>query len=337
MDESLFEGPALPEPIPASMAGSAAWYEPLAVEPRLPPMRHLRGYAPFLEYLSMLWVDPGTMARDPLALTGLLCEHHRALAAHPGLVEAAAVFLGNALVAARADAEWRGPDEVAGPRDRISPLAIVSRIGAAPQERLDELHGMLLAWTTAAYSEPLAVAEPTPPAPLFPYVRPPITGPAIVPALTVAAKGLAAHLLRNYAVATHAGLPVGLPLRPNPLWTVRLLPATEDAAPLTLAAYDDGVHVVAGVLHTPKFPESNQFEADLRPRADGPCRRRGQIRRAHARARAGLVRAIARLPDGSRKASGAGRLGAFGPAVLDAARTRLKGLPNNWQPWPLRQ
>lgn len=336
MDEDLFDGPAHVLHTPPSMfARNAALYTRRAEGPEPAPVRHRAGYAPFAEFLASVGIDPRTTARDLLALFGHLRAHHHEIVAQPGLAEAAAVFFGNVLVAVRRDARWRG-DRVDGPRQAIPPLKVLQRLGEARDQDLSQFTDLITVWSTAVYPQPLEIPHPAPPAPHIAYARPAVVRLTVPEALGAVVRGLAAHARRNYAVTARDGLPAGSRLRPGAVWAVRLEPVAEDAAPLTLAAYPDGVALEAGALFSRDFPQRNSLEADLTALEQTVLAViGGWFAERMADPDPDWYEHALAFPDGSANGKGGGQMAGLGAERLDAARARLAALPHGWQPWPL--
>lgn len=336
MDEDLFDGPAhvLHTP-PSQFARNAAVYTRRAEGPDPAPVRHRAGYALFAEFLASRGIDPRTTARDPLALLAHLRAHHREIMARPELAEAAAVFFGNVLVAVRPDALWAG-DEVQGPRLSVPPMRALESLGDATDEQVAGFAETLRSWSTAVYPEPLEVPRPAPPAPSIAYARPAVVRLTAPQALAAVARGLAAHVRRNYAVAAVDGPAVGRRPRGSALWTARLVPVPPDAAPLALTAYSDGVALEAGALYAHEFPERNSLEADLDALEQTVLAIvSGWFAERLADPDPDWYEHAIAFPSGRESRAGGGQVTALGAERLGAARARLAALPNGWQPWPL--
>lgn len=363
MDEDLFEGPAHPLYVPPSLfARNAAVYTRRAEGPKPAPVRHRAGYAQYAEFLASRGIDPRTTARDPVALVEQLRTHHHEIMEGPGLAEAAAVFLGNALTALRADASWVG-DVVRGPRQRITPLTLLARLGEATPEQMGQLSELVRTWGTAVYPEPLEFPEPVARSLAHPYARPGGAKPGGAASLEQVALALLAHLQDNYRIAIRSGAPPSVPTGEyldGGGWAVTVEPASPDAAPLVIAASPvRGVMVRAGVLTGYRFPAmpKDVFEEHRRHAnpaaevvwpADDDLRGLEQTVLAVAEGRF-AERFPGPEPDwfehalafgngaGSMRKRGGGLHTAQGAEVLNAARTRLAGLPHGWQPWPLAE
>lgn len=336
MDEDLFAGPALDVTAEPAVPRRSAPYTPLTAAPEPAPVRHRAGYAPFAAFLVSAGIDPRTTAGDPAALMAHLRAHHREITAAPELAQAAAVFLGNALVAVRSDAAWHG-DEVRGPRISIPPRTAFERLGEATDSQLRLFDDLLHIWSTAVYPPPLEIPRPTPPEPADAYRSPDVAGSAVPDALHTVARALAAHLVRNYAVAAVPGtLPAGRPRRADDVWTVRLEPDSPDAAPLVLTAHREGVSVEAGVLYARDFPRRNSIDSDLHALEQTVLAVvGGRFAERLADPDPGWYDHAMAFPDGSEWGSGGSQMTAHGGERLEAARSRLAALPRGWQPWPL--
>ncbi|MXS74588.1 hypothetical protein FDM98_07930 [Microbacterium sp. TL13] len=87
------------------IARGVAEYE--LVEPSDRPVRHLAGYEPFIALLNRRQIDAMELSGDPLRLVGVISQLAPDIGSSTEVRHAAALFFGNALVAARADAGWR--------------------------------------------------------------------------------------------------------------------------------------------------------------------------------------------------------------------------------------
>ncbi|WP_069386861.1 DUF6226 family protein [Cellulosimicrobium cellulans] len=177
------------------------------------------------------------------------------------------------------------------------------------------------------------------------------------------ADALVAHLVATYDVAVETadlrGLDVSAHMAQAPAHPVlrgvrrvdddavratRLVPAVDDAAPLTLVVTDyPGVHVHAGALHEETFPacgcdacddtaeaQAEQLEHLVLAVAAG--RFAEGVRRAWDDPRTAWVRYVSWSDDDSRAGEGRRRRRGLKPA-----RRRLAALPNGrWSPWPTR-
>lgn len=360
MEEDLFEGPARALPPSAPTARRAAAYTSRPEGPLAAPVRHRAGYAPFVGFLASRGIDPRTTARDPVALVGQLRRHYHEMMERPGLAEAAAVFLGNALTALRADACWVG-DVVRGPRQRITPLTLLTRLGDATPEQVEQLSELVHTWGAAVYAEPLEFPEPVSRTLPHPYARPAGAEPGDAGSLEQIALALLTHLQANYRVAVRNGAPPSLPTGDyleGGGWAVTVEPGSPDAAPLTFVVSPvRGVAVRAGALTGFRFPAMPRdvFEEHHRLRnpageviwpTDADLRDLEQTVLAVAEGRF-AERFPGPEPDwfehvlayedgaGSTRKRGGGLHTADGAKILDAARTRVAGLEHGWQPWPL--
>ena len=125
---------------------------------------------------------------------------------------------------------------------------------------------------------------------------------------------------------------------------VRLTPLDDTAAPLTFAFTSfPGVVMHAGMLHDFIYPscgcdacdetaitQVEELEQLVLGVAAG-CYRERYPAGSHRQAQYALTN-----PSGSGSSSGDGGVESIDPGRLAAAAQRLQGLPNGWQPWPLR-
>jgi hypothetical protein len=70
------------------------------------PVRHASGYEPFAAFATAAGADVAALATD-LAALGAFAHAHREALTDPALAEAAALFLGNVLIAVHPRASWR--------------------------------------------------------------------------------------------------------------------------------------------------------------------------------------------------------------------------------------
>ena len=114
--EDLFEGPptGLPAPMPR---GSALYRE----GPGPAVVRHVGGYAPFVEFCAAQGVRADELATDPERLIWFLRTVGSELAEDSRLSAAAAVFAGNTIARLRPDAQWtayEGASPTVGNREK---------------------------------------------------------------------------------------------------------------------------------------------------------------------------------------------------------------------------
>lgn len=170
--EDMFEGPpaALPEPMPR---GTALYREggPAVV-------RHLGGYAQFLDFCAAQGVRAEELAADPERLIWFLRTAGTELAASSTLQAAAAVFAGNTIAGLRPDAEWtayEGAPSTVGNRDkRFEVDRLLEALRSADDDAVRGLVAVLSDWAQEEPDGPPVQAPlPVPPAQGQPrYVRP---------------------------------------------------------------------------------------------------------------------------------------------------------------------
>ncbi|KUM38129.1 hypothetical protein [Arthrobacter sp. EPSL27] len=129
--EDVFEGEpgGLPEPMPR---GRALYRE---AEAPTSAVRHVGGYAPFVDFCEAHGVRAGDLASDPERLISFLHEHGARLAADGALGAAAAVFAGNTIAWLRPDARWtayEGAPPLVGNRERQFETGRLLEACAAP-------------------------------------------------------------------------------------------------------------------------------------------------------------------------------------------------------------
>lgn len=125
---------------------------------------------------------------------------------------------------------------------------------------------------------------------------------------------------------------------------VRIVPHDEQAAPLTIVFTSfPGLMVHAGVLHDFAYPQCGCDACD-----DTALSQVEQLEELvlgvasgnyHERYPVGSKRESQYAltnPDGSGSRSGGSGAETTDPALLDVAEHRLQGVPDGWQPWPLR-
>ncbi|HEX9226234.1 MAG TPA: DUF6226 family protein, partial [Arthrobacter sp.] len=171
--ENLFGGPpaALPEPMPR---GSALYRE----GPGPAVVRHLHGYAPFLDFCAGQGAEAEELAADPQRLIAFLRTYGGELANSSTLSAAAAVFAGNTIARLRPDAEWtayEGAPPTVGNRDKEFEVdRLLEALRGADDEAVQGLVSVLSDWAREEPERPPArPPHPVPPAAGQPrYVRP---------------------------------------------------------------------------------------------------------------------------------------------------------------------
>lgn len=172
--EEVFDGQptGLPEPMPRG----SALYRP---GPGPAVVRHLRGYAPFVDFCAVQGVQAGELAADPERLIWFLRRFGSELANSSTLTAAAAVFAGNTIVRLRPDAEWTAYEgalsSTVGNREkRFEMDRLLEGLRSADDAAVRGLVAALLDWTQEEPHEPPPARPlPVPPAAAQPrYVRP---------------------------------------------------------------------------------------------------------------------------------------------------------------------
>ena len=171
--EDLFEGqPAgMPEPMPRGTALYREGFGPAVV-------RHVAGYAPFVDFCSAQGARAGELAADPEQLIRFLRTAGSRLAQDSTLSAAAAVFPGNTIAALRPDAEWtayEGAPSTVGNRERQYEVSrLLEGLRSADEESVRGLVAAILDWAQEEPDE----SSPPQPLPVAPaagqprYVRP---------------------------------------------------------------------------------------------------------------------------------------------------------------------
>lgn len=172
--EDLFEGQpsGLPEPMPRGRAR----YQPPDGEPA--KIRHLGGYAPFIEFCTGRGVRAEELASDPERLIAFLRTFGSHFENDSTLSAAAAVFAGNAIARLRPDAQWtavEGASATVGNRQRqfdVDRLLVAVR--SADEKSLRGFVSALLDWAREEVdSSPAMQPVPVSPTAGQPrYVRP---------------------------------------------------------------------------------------------------------------------------------------------------------------------
>lgn len=153
--ENLFGGPpaALPEPMPR---GSALYRE----GPGPAVVRHLHGYAPFLDFCAGQGAEAEELAADPQRLIAFLRTYGGELANSSTLSAAAAVFAGNTIARLRPDAEWtayEGALPTVGNRDKEFEVdRLLEALRGADDEAVQGLVSVLSDWAREEPERPPA-------------------------------------------------------------------------------------------------------------------------------------------------------------------------------------
>lgn len=165
-------------PMPDARASAMLTWPP--TEPAAPP-RFVEGFEPFADVARQAGADPVVLAADLDALWGFIAAHADLLTS-PETAEAAARFLGNAIVVAHPAARWRMTSEPeVGTSTRSIPVAgLLRTIVEHPQQR-QPFWEMLASWPQAdrdaaeladlAHEQAGVELVVTP----VPFVRPPFT------------------------------------------------------------------------------------------------------------------------------------------------------------------
>lgn len=171
--EDLFEGPAtaLPVPVPRRVAV----YVP---EEEIPaPVRHVRGYAPFLTFCAAHGTSAAELAADPVRLIAFVRICAPQIVADDALRDAAAVFIGNVIAGLRPDAFWQAYEDVlptVGTREQgFTPGILPGRLPELDDGMVQDFLTLLLDWAQAEEEEDLPQPQPVPsPRGLSRYSRP---------------------------------------------------------------------------------------------------------------------------------------------------------------------
>jgi hypothetical protein len=172
--EDLFEGQpsALPEPMPRGRA----LYKPATGEPA--KVRHVGGYAPFIQFCAARGVRPEELASDPERLVSFLRTFGPLIENDNTLSAAAAIFAGNTIARLRPDAQWtayEGGSPTVGNRHKqfeVDRLLVALR--SADEESVRGLVAVLSDWAREEVDESPAM-RPFPVSPTAEqprYVRP---------------------------------------------------------------------------------------------------------------------------------------------------------------------
>jgi hypothetical protein len=171
--EDVFDGP--PTGLPAPMSRGSALYRP---GPEPAAVRHLGGYAPFLDFCAAQGVQARELAADPERLIWFLRRFGSPIESDNALRAAAAVFAGNTIAALRPDAEWTAyeaaPATVGNREKRFETDRLLEALRIADDAAVRGLVATLLDWAREEPDEP----PPMRPHPMSPaagqlrYVRP---------------------------------------------------------------------------------------------------------------------------------------------------------------------
>ena len=173
--EGLFEGP--PSGLPAAMPRGSALYRE---GPGPAVVRHVGGYAPFVEFCDGHGMRADELAADPEQLIWFLRTAGSEFAGDSTLSAAAAVFAGNTIVRLRPDAQWtayEGASTTVGNREKQFEVdRLLEGLRSADDAAVLGLVAMLSDWAREEPDEPAAMPpRPVPPAAGQPrYVRPPL-------------------------------------------------------------------------------------------------------------------------------------------------------------------
>ena len=172
--EDLFEG--TPGGLPDAVARGRALYR--QAEGPTAAVRHVGGYARFIEFCDRNGVRASELASDPERLIWFLRTHGSQLAGDGALSAAAAVFAGNTIAGLRPDARWtayEGASPTVGNAVRQFEVdRLLGGLRSADDESVQGLVAMLADWAQeeldeAPAAQPIPVA---PPAGQTRYVRP---------------------------------------------------------------------------------------------------------------------------------------------------------------------
>ncbi|CAI3794137.1 DUF6226 family protein [Pseudarthrobacter sp. MM222] len=171
-NEDVFDGQprGLPEPI----SRGRALYRP---EPGPAIVRHLKGYAPFVDFCAAQGVRAGELAADPERLIWFLRRFGSPIADDSALSAAAAVFAGNTIAGLRPDAEWTAyegaPSTVGNREKRFETDRLLEALRIADDAAVRGLVATLLDWAREEPDEAPPMRLPMSPAAGQPrYVRP---------------------------------------------------------------------------------------------------------------------------------------------------------------------
>lgn len=171
----MFEGP--PTGLPAPMSRGSALYRE---GPGPAVVRHVGGYAAFVEFCAAQGVRADELATDPERLIWFLRTVGPRLAEDSRFGAAAAVFAGNTIARLRPDAEWTAYDgtspTVGNRAKRFEVDRLLEGLRSADDAAVRRLVAVLADWAREELEEPAAMPPlPVPPRPGQPrYVRPPL-------------------------------------------------------------------------------------------------------------------------------------------------------------------
>ncbi|MGO4191148.1 DUF6226 family protein [Arthrobacter sp. YAF17] len=172
--EDLFEG--TPGGLPDAVARGRALYR--SAESPTAAVRHVVGYARFIEFCDRNGVRARELASDPARLIWFLRTHGSRLADDGALSAAAAIFAGNTIAGLRPDARWtayEGASPTVGNAVRQFEVdRLLDVLRSADDESIRGLVSMLADWAQEELDEAPA-AQPIPVAPAAGqprYVRP---------------------------------------------------------------------------------------------------------------------------------------------------------------------
>lgn len=291
--EDVFEGPAQAAPEPVARQATIYW----AVDPTTPrgPVRHLTGYAAFVDFSS--GVGARGLSADLAALLNFLREHADAIAADAALGEAAAIYLGNVIASLRADSYWQvfaGAETTVGNESiQFTPMTLIERLHET-ENWAPKMLDLVQNWASEVIAEPLPYPVLQGAAPDAPrYVRPPLVeatyyasdgtvihhgerwsalenGPpensysvtsnlVRFAGIHVVAEALIAYLAREYdvTVTDDPSCTEDLSLAATGATrALRIVPQSDQAASLTFVFTSfPGLMVHAGVLHDFGYPQ----------------------------------------------------------------------------------
>ena len=171
--EDLFDGP--PAEMPAAMPQRTGLYRP---GPGPAAVRHVRGYAPFVDFCAGRGVPAGELAADPERLIRFLRTSGPEIAGDDTLHAAAAIFAGNTIARLRADAQWTAyeaaPPLVGNRNTQFDVGRLIDRLRDADDAAVHGLVTVLLDWAREKPDEPPEILPlPIPPKSGQPrYARP---------------------------------------------------------------------------------------------------------------------------------------------------------------------
>ncbi|KQN84395.1 hypothetical protein ASE96_16475 [Arthrobacter sp. Leaf69] len=173
--EDLFEGPPAGLPAPTSR-GTALYRE----GPGPAVVRHVGGYAAFVDFCAAQGVRADELAADPELLIWFLRTADSQIAEDSRLSAAATVFAGNTLARLRPDAQWTAyegaPPTVGNRAKQFEVDRLLEGLRSADDAAVRGLISLLSDWAQEEPDEPAAMPpRPVPAATGQPrYVRPPL-------------------------------------------------------------------------------------------------------------------------------------------------------------------